>query len=58
MFESKYPDVLYIYPEKMGKHEYLQVRVKAVQKTDEGNHTVETRHSFHVKSAKSFHANS
>lgn len=52
MFESRYPDVLYIYPEKMGKHEYLNVRVKALEQSKDGPRIVETRHSFHVKNAK------
>ncbi len=53
MFESRYPDVLYVYPEKMGKHEYLQLRVKDREACEDGGtRVVERRHAFRVKSAK------
>ena len=53
MFECRYPDVLYVYPEKMGKHEYLQVRAKERETCEDGStRIIERRHAFRVKNAK------
>ncbi len=52
MFESCYPDVLYIYAEKIGKLEYLQVRVKAIEESEGYTRSLERLHTFAVKNAK------
>ncbi len=51
MLESRYPDVLYIYPEKLGKQEYLQVRVKELEVSESASRTIEIRHAYPVRNA-------